>query len=101
MDASILLPPTGTPLTGIEFNKRLPCGEVERARRVSLTCCPFVVLVLDCLHLNMNDQLFPRLYRSVCDRPGPKYPKTGFCCIVAHVVPKYVIPSTAAPVLQS
>ncbi|GAB1602331.1 protein CLEC16A-like isoform X3 [Argonauta hians] len=33
MDASILLPPTGTPLTGIAFNKRLPCGEVERARR--------------------------------------------------------------------
>ncbi|CAH1795101.1 unnamed protein product [Owenia fusiformis] len=33
MDASILLPPTGTPLTGIEFSKRLPCGEVERARR--------------------------------------------------------------------
>jgi len=35
MDASILLPPTGTPLTGIEFNRRLPCGEVERAKRVS------------------------------------------------------------------
>ena len=34
MDANILLPPTMTPLTGIEFNKRLPCGEVERARRV-------------------------------------------------------------------
>ncbi|XP_062581005.1 protein CLEC16A-like isoform X2 [Saccostrea cucullata] len=33
MDASILLPPTGTPLTGIDFNKRLPCGEVERSRR--------------------------------------------------------------------
>ncbi|XP_021374464.1 protein CLEC16A-like [Mizuhopecten yessoensis] len=33
MDASILLPPTGTPLTGIGFNKRLPCGEMERARR--------------------------------------------------------------------
>ncbi|ELU12250.1 hypothetical protein CAPTEDRAFT_114708 [Capitella teleta] len=33
MDASILLPPTGTPLTGIEFCKRLPCGEVERARK--------------------------------------------------------------------
>ena len=31
-DASLLLPPTGTPLTGIEFSKRLPCGEVERAR---------------------------------------------------------------------
>jgi len=35
MDASILLQPTGTPLTGIEFSKRLPCGEVERARKVS------------------------------------------------------------------
>ena len=35
MDASILLPPTGTPLTGIDFIKRLPCGEVERARKVS------------------------------------------------------------------
>ena len=27
-DSSILLPPTGTPMTGIEFTKRLPCGEV-------------------------------------------------------------------------
>lgn len=33
MDATILLPPTGTPLTGIEFTRRLPCGEVEKARR--------------------------------------------------------------------
>ncbi|XP_077260049.1 C-type lectin domain containing ema isoform X1 [Temnothorax americanus] len=33
MDSNILLPPTGTPMTGIEFSKRLPCGEVERARR--------------------------------------------------------------------
>ncbi len=32
-DASLLLPPTGTPLTGIDFTRRLPCGEVERARR--------------------------------------------------------------------
>ena len=32
-DASLLLPPTGTPLTGIDFTKRLACGEVERARR--------------------------------------------------------------------
>lgn len=37
MDASILLPPTGTPLTGIDFVKRLPCGDVERTRRVSNT----------------------------------------------------------------
>lgn len=32
-DETILLPPTGTPLTGILFNRRLPCGEVEKARR--------------------------------------------------------------------
>ena len=28
-DASILLPPAGTPLTGIPLNKRLPCGKVR------------------------------------------------------------------------
>lgn len=33
MDATLLLPLTGTPLTGIEFYKRLPCGEVEHTRR--------------------------------------------------------------------
>ncbi|XP_033215304.1 protein CLEC16A homolog isoform X2 [Belonocnema kinseyi] len=33
MDSNILLRPTGTPMTGIQFSKRLPCGEVERARR--------------------------------------------------------------------
>ncbi|KAM8825627.1 protein CLEC16A isoform 1-T1 [Synchiropus picturatus] len=33
MDASILLPPAGTPLTGIDFVKRLPCGDVEKTRR--------------------------------------------------------------------
>ncbi|XP_022248411.1 protein CLEC16A-like isoform X2 [Limulus polyphemus] len=33
MDDKLLLPPTGTPMSGVEFHKRLPCGEVERARR--------------------------------------------------------------------
>lgn len=33
MDSTILLPPTGTPLTGIGFTRRLPCGEEEKARR--------------------------------------------------------------------
>uniref|UniRef100_A0A3Q3WMF9 Uncharacterized protein n=1 Tax=Mola mola TaxID=94237 RepID=A0A3Q3WMF9_MOLML len=33
MDASVLLPPTGTPLTGIDFVKRLPCGDVEKTRK--------------------------------------------------------------------
>lgn len=45
MDASILLPPTGTPLTGIDFVKRLPCGDVERTRRVSNTI--FLTFVRD------------------------------------------------------
>ncbi|KAL1494178.1 hypothetical protein ABEB36_009819 [Hypothenemus hampei] len=33
MDSAILLPPTGTPMTGIDFIKRLPCGESEKARK--------------------------------------------------------------------
>ena len=33
MDSNILLPPTGTPMTGIEFSKRLPCGEVRNFRK--------------------------------------------------------------------
>ncbi|KAL1453191.1 hypothetical protein WDU94_007356 [Cyamophila willieti] len=33
MDSKMLLPPAGTPLTGIEFTKRLPCGQEERAKR--------------------------------------------------------------------
>lgn len=33
MDSNILLPPTGTPMTGIEFSKRLPCGEVSTNER--------------------------------------------------------------------
>ncbi|KAG7302494.1 hypothetical protein JYU34_012410, partial [Plutella xylostella] len=37
MDAAILLPPTSTPMSGIAFNKRLPSGEIERARRAIRT----------------------------------------------------------------
>ena len=44
-DASILLPPTGTPLTGIDFIKRLPCGEVERTRRVGVLENGLLVIV--------------------------------------------------------
>lgn len=29
MDSAVLLPPTGTPMTGIDFTRRLPCGEVS------------------------------------------------------------------------
>ncbi|XP_047529583.1 protein CLEC16A homolog isoform X3 [Vanessa atalanta] len=37
MDAAILLPPTRTPMSGIAFEKRLPSGEMERARRAIRT----------------------------------------------------------------
>ncbi|CAG9786039.1 unnamed protein product [Diatraea saccharalis] len=37
MDAAILLPPTRTPMSGIAFAKRLPSGEIERARRAIRT----------------------------------------------------------------
>ncbi|XP_022658249.1 protein CLEC16A-like isoform X4 [Varroa destructor] len=33
MDGNLLLPPIGTPMSGLDFHKRLPCGEVERAIR--------------------------------------------------------------------
>lgn len=39
MDASLLLPPTETPLTGIDFTRRLPCGDTEKARRVRKCVC--------------------------------------------------------------
>ena len=34
MDASLLLPPTVTPLTGIDFIKRLPCGDQVGERKI-------------------------------------------------------------------
>ncbi|KAG7459469.1 hypothetical protein MATL_G00210970 [Megalops atlanticus] len=51
MDASILLPPTGTPLTGIDFVKRLPCGDVERTRRAIR-----VFFMLRSLSLQLQDE---------------------------------------------
>ncbi|KAH0632055.1 hypothetical protein JD844_020109 [Phrynosoma platyrhinos] len=51
MDASILLPPAGTPLTGIDFVKRLPCGDVERTRRAIR-----VFFMLRSLSLHLQDE---------------------------------------------
>ncbi|CAH1274016.1 CLEC16A [Branchiostoma lanceolatum] len=56
MDPSVLLPPTGTPLTGIEFDKRLPCGEVERARKAMRTFFLLRDLSLS-LQMKVEDQL--------------------------------------------
>jgi hypothetical protein len=38
-DACMLYPPTTTPLSGVEFIKRLPSGDIERARRVRKSHC--------------------------------------------------------------
>jgi protein CLEC16A len=35
-DSCMLFPPSTTPLSGVEFIKRLPSGDIERARRVNL-----------------------------------------------------------------
>ncbi|XP_014208495.1 protein CLEC16A homolog isoform X2 [Copidosoma floridanum] len=56
MDSNILLPPTGTPMTGIEFSKRLPCGEVERSRRAIR-----VFLLLRGLSLRLNNEFETQL----------------------------------------
>lgn len=56
MDASILLPPTGTPLTGIDFVKRLPCGDVERTRRAIR-----VFFMLRALSLELRGELETQL----------------------------------------
>ncbi|XP_042293340.1 protein CLEC16A isoform X2 [Sceloporus undulatus] len=56
MDASILLPPAGTPLTGIDFVKRLPCGDVERTRRAIR-----VFFMMRSLSLHLQDELETQL----------------------------------------
>ncbi|KAK6187791.1 hypothetical protein SNE40_005737 [Patella caerulea] len=64
MDASILLSPTGTPLTGIDFNKRLPCGEVERARRAIRVF--FLLRDLSFTLLNESDVSLPLTKDEAC-----------------------------------
>ncbi|XP_066907783.1 protein CLEC16A homolog isoform X1 [Halyomorpha halys] len=64
MDSNILLPPTGTPLTGIEFGKRLPCGEVERARRAIRV---FLLIRSLCLKLSGEEETqLPLTNRNEC-----------------------------------
>ncbi len=42
----MLLPATGTPMTGIDFTKRLPCGETEKARKVHT--------LIHCVHVHVH-----------------------------------------------
>lgn len=52
MDSNILLPPTGTPMTGIEFSKRLPCGEVSTTseRNVYMEFCVIFFFIFNKLY---------------------------------------------------
>lgn len=52
MDSNILLPPTGTPMTGIEFSKRLPCGEVSTTsgRNAYMEFCVILFFIFNKLY---------------------------------------------------
>lgn len=64
MDSTILLPPTGTPLTGISFTRRLPCGEVEKARRAIRV---YFLLRKLCQQVNYEDEtILPLTNTSAC-----------------------------------
>ncbi|XP_065203185.1 protein CLEC16A homolog isoform X2 [Planococcus citri] len=56
MDSNLLLQPANTPMTGVEFCKRLPCGEVERARRAIRVFLLIRDLVM-CLSEEVDTQL--------------------------------------------
>lgn len=47
MDSAILLPPTGTPMTGIDFTKRLPCGEVRKFHITFIITISRISILLD------------------------------------------------------
>ena len=64
MDSTILLPPTGTPLTGIGFTRRLPCGEVEKARRAIRV---YFLLRRLCQEMNYEEEtILPLTNFSAC-----------------------------------
>lgn len=64
MDSTILLPPTGTPLTGIEFTRRFPCGQVEKARRAIRV---YFLLRRLCQQMNYEEEtILPLTNFSAC-----------------------------------
>lgn len=64
MDSTILLPPTGTPLTGIDFTRRLPCGEEEKARRSMRVFFHLRKLCQSIIH--ENETFLPLTNPNVC-----------------------------------
>ncbi|CAH1391153.1 unnamed protein product [Nezara viridula] len=84
MDSNILLPPTGTPLTGIEFGKRLPCGEVERARRAIRG---FLLIRSLCLKLSGEEETqLPLTNRNECIQNDTTLNLTNSDLLSCHVI---------------
>lgn len=82
MDATILLPPTGTPLTGIGFTRRLPCGEVEKARRAIRV---FFYLRKLCQQIVYEQEaLLPLTNQDACIQVDNILDLSKFCVLVAN-----------------
>jgi hypothetical protein len=56
-DWSILLTPTSTPLSGIEFSRRFPCGDTERLKQAMRIF--FLVRNLGLCLTNQNENHLP------------------------------------------
>lgn len=86
-DSTILLPPTGTPLTGIGFTRRLPCGEVEKARRAIRV---FFLLRRMCQSINgEKEMLLPLTNPNQCVQIDnaldlSKMIELGLCLNIGH-----------------
>lgn len=84
MDATILLPPTTTPLTGINFTRRLPCGEVEKARRAIRV---FFLIRKICQSVNgENENLLPLSNPKNCVQVENALDLSEFLVIFANFV---------------
>uniref|UniRef100_T1HT72 FPL domain-containing protein n=1 Tax=Rhodnius prolixus TaxID=13249 RepID=T1HT72_RHOPR len=84
MDSNVLLPPTGTPMTGIEFGKRLPCGEVERARRAIRV---FLLVRGLCLKLSGEKETqLPLTNRNDCVQNDTVLDLTNSDLLSCHVI---------------
>ncbi|KAK9496662.1 hypothetical protein O3M35_013095 [Rhynocoris fuscipes] len=84
MDSNILLPPTGSPMTGIEFGKRLPCGEVERARRAIRV---FLIVRALCLKLSAEKETqLPLTNRNDCVQNDTVLDLTNSDLLSCHVI---------------
>lgn len=79
--ASLLLPPIDTPLTGIEFTCRLPCGDTEHTRKVhvcmclSMYHCVCVCVQIYIVYLNSHTYMYMYLLTPS---------SAGYACVFCH-----------------